>query len=438
MLPKVSYLLRVLFFYFLTLTVAAPAYNSTSSVENFAKNRSEAAVSGYRQATYFANWVIYGRKYHPQQLPASELTHVLYAFANLKEDGTVFLSDTYADLQKHYSTDSWDTEENVYGCIKQLYLLKKVNRQMKTLLSIGGWTYSERFAAATSTAETRAIFAATAVEFVKDLGFDGVDIDWEFPEDDTQAWNFVLLLEALRSALDQYAAAHADGHHFLITVASPAGPKKYNILHLSAMDAYLDAWHLMAYDYAGNFSDASGHHANLYPSASNSQATKFSTDRAVQDYVAKGIPASKIVIGIPLYGRSFVGTSGLGEAYSGVGSSNPKKGSWEDGVWEYKVLPKTGATMYTDSESGGTYSYDSSSNELVSFDTPAMASTKAAYIKSKGLGGAMYWEASADKTGEESIVTTVSNSFGALEQSQNFLSYPASKYANLAAGMLEQ
>ena len=79
--------------------------------------------------------------------------------------------------------------------------------------------------------------------------------------------------------------------------------------------------------------------------------------------------------------------------------------------------------------------YDSSAQELISYDTPAEASLKATYIKNNGLGGAMYWEASSDKSGTDSIVTTVFDSFGSLEQSQNCLSYPASQYANMVAGM---
>lgn len=329
------------------------------------------------------------------------------------------------------STTAWnDVGNNAYGCVKQLFKLKKANRNLKVMLSIGGWTWSTNFPSAASTDANRKNFAKTAITFMKDWGFDGIDVDWEYPADDTQATNMILLLREIRSQLDAYAAQYAPGYHFLLSIAAPAGPEHYSFLHMGDLGQVLDYVNLMAYDYAGSWSTYSGHDANLHANPSNPNSSPYNTDQAISAYISGGVPASKIVLGMPIYGRSFESTSGIGQTYSGIGS-----GSWENGIWDYKVLPKAGASVQYDAVAGAYYSYDQNSKELISFDTPDMVNTKVSYVKSKGLGGSMFWEASADKTGSDSLIGTSHRALGSLDSTQNLLSYPNSQYDNIRNGL---
>lgn len=172
------------------------------------------------------------------------------------------------------------------------------------------------------------------------------------------------------------------------------------------MDKYIDFWNLMAFDYAGGtFSNGTGYLANVYKSDTNPDATPFATDPAIKDYIAGGVPPEKIVLGMPLYGRSFANTQGMGEPFDGAG-----KGTWEDGNWDYSELPHPGATVHNDMDIIGSYGYDSNKDFLISFDTPQVQAKKADYITSNNLGGGWWWESSSDKTGADSLVQTVSES----------------------------
>lgn len=334
-------------------------------------------------------------------------------------------------MEKHYDGDSWnDQGHNAYGCVKQLFLHKKQNRHLKLLLSIGGWTWSAKFAPVAATDGGRRTFCSSAVTLMSDWGFDGIDFDWEYPASATEARDFVSLLRECRQQLDAFSAQNAGGYHFQITVATSAGPLNYDVMDLPGMDPYVDAWHLMAYDYAGSWDSTTGHQANLFVNPTNPMATKFSTEKAVSDYTARGVAADKIVLGLPLYGRSFEATTGIGQPYNGIGD-----GSVQSGVWWYKALPKPGAAEMFDETAVASYSYDPASKELISYDTIKSADRKVDYLRLKGLGGAVYWEASGDRSDDGSLVVHVAKAMGPQDDAMNLLSYPKSQYDNIRAGL---
>ena len=314
---------------------------------------------------------------------------------------------------------------NVYGRVRQINLVKRANRHIKVLLSLGGSGASENLALAASTEASREQFATTAVQLVTDWGFDGVDIDWEFVTTEADRANVVLLLKATRQAFDDYATQNAPGYHFLITYACPAGAQNYQLLDMARMDPYIDTWNLMAYDYSGSWSEAATFHSNLY--GEPAVDTAISTDDVIAYYLSQGIAPAKLHMGLPLYGHVFEGTQGLGYPFSGVGPGE----DGQAGFWIYKDLPKAGAVESTDTTAVAAWSYDSTTKELIAYDSPESAQLKANYIQEKGLGGAFFWEANQDHTDSRSLVCVVAESFSSLDSALNLIDYPTSKYDNI-------
>ncbi|OZJ02116.1 hypothetical protein BZG36_04733 [Bifiguratus adelaidae] len=386
-------------------------------------------------AGYFVDWAIYARNYNVVDVArqSDKLTHILYAFANLQQDGKVILGDAWADTDKHFDAsltvdgkgDSWnDSGDNLYGNFKQFLLLKKQARHLKVSLSIGGWTWSTNFSAVAADPAKRHVFVSSAMEMLINFGLDGIDIDWEYPKDANDAENYVRLLYDMRYALDNLAQQQQTSR-YLLSCALPAGASNYNLLKLKEMDRYLDIFYLMAYDFHGSWDQVSGHQANLY-------GGDVSVDKAVSDYIARGVPPHKIVMGCPMYGRAFSNTDGLGRPFSGI-----PQGSWEQGVYDYKVLPKDGAQVMHDPQSGATYSYHAGNRELVTYDTVDNILAKADYINQRQLGGAMFWELSGDApSGPTSLLDAIHRGFhGAIDTTPNHLNWTGSKYANVKNGL---
>ncbi|GAA5811219.1 hypothetical protein MFLAVUS_004650 [Mucor flavus] len=411
----------------LTIGWYQQAMNQLPSLKDSDSNDSN--DSSYIIAGYFINWGIYDREYNVVDLQAEKLSHILYAFANVNRDGTVLLGDPWADTDKKFPKDQtidgvqdpWkENDDELYGNFKQLALLKKKYRHLKVSLSIGGYSWSSNFSTIAASSESRAIFTKTALTHLQNLGLDGIDIDWEFPEDVVDAENYVLLLQEMRVALDQYQKKYSD-QPYLLSVAMPCGPQNYNLLQLGEMAKYVDIFYLMAYDFAGEWDAKIGHQSNLYGGPLN-------VDQAVTDYEKAGVPSKKIVMGLPMYGRGFSNTNGKpGSSYRGV-----PDGSWDKGSFDYKDLPTKGSKEFLDQEKGASWSYNEETREFVTYDTPAVTQLKCEYIKQRQLGGAMFWELSADGSGERSLLQTVYQHLGAqLNSVYNHLIYPLSSYSNI-------
>lgn len=186
----------------------------------------------------------------------------------------------------------------------------------------------------------------------------------------------------------------------------------------------------MSYDYTGSWNPRSGHQANVFANRANTASTPLNTDDAVRHYETQGISGQKIVIGLPLFGRSFNGTSGLGQNYTSVGTGGP-----QPGVWYYRDLPKPGARESFDEVAKATYSYDPRTHELISYDDVRSTEFKARYVRDRRLGGAFFWEASGDRAGRGSLVNTMSRALDWPDRTPNNLRYPTSQYTNIRLGM---
>lgn len=334
---------------------------------------------------YYAGWAGYSG-YTPANIPAGEVTHVTYAFANIGSDLKIALGDSAIDPSN----------------FTRLNDMKKAHPAVKTLISVGGWTWSGRFSDVALTDASRTAFADSIVAFIKKYGFDGVDIDWEYPgggglsgnvsrpEDKT---NFTLLMAKLREKLD--VQGNLDSAHYLLTFAGAAGTSYANSVELSKLAGYVDYATVMTYDmhgaWVGSYTDFN---APLYTPSGTSPNYKWSDNAAIQLWIGKGFPANKITMGVPFYGIRFTGVknanNGLFQSFTGGGSI-----PYDQIVSTY--LNSSAYVRRYHSEARVPWLFNGST--FISYDDPQSIAEKAAYIKSSGIAGAAIWELSENADG---------------------------------------
>ncbi|BFU46095.1 glycosyl hydrolase family 18 protein [Krasilnikovia sp. MM14-A1004] len=372
--------------------------------------------SGKNLVGYFAEWGIYGRNYHVKNIvtsgSASKLTHILYAFGNTT-GGQCSIGDSYADYDKAYTAadsvdgvaDTWDAGA-LRGNFGQLRRLKKLYPNIKVIWSFGGWTWSGGF---TQAAANPTGFADSCYNLIKDSRwadvFDGIDIDWEYPNacglscDASGPASYDKVISALRNKF---------GNNFLITSAISADGSNGGKLDAADYKSGIDKLNLvfpMTYDYFGAFSPQG-------PTAPHSPLTSYAgipqqgfwSDAAIQKLKSKGVPSSKMLLGIGFYGRGWTGVTQTAPGGTATGAA---PGTYEAGIEDYKVLkgscPATGTV-------GGT-AYAKCGSNWWGYDTPQTVGGKMDYVKQQGLGGAFFWEFSGDTSNGE-LISAMRNGLG--------------------------
>jgi chitinase len=330
---------------------------------------------------YYTSWSV-NKGFTPDQIDAARLTHVNYAFANIGPDLRITLGYPYTDPKNFALLNS----------MKQLY------PGLKTLISVGGWTWSGLFSDAALNDYARANFADSCISFIKQYGFDGVDIDWEYPvggglpsnihrPEDKQ--NFTLLLQELRRQLD--AQGSADGKHYLLSIAGGIGSSYPSNVELSLIHPFLDYASIMSYDIHGTWDKYTDFNAPLFLNDDPSPQYKWSVSSGIYDWYRAGFPLNKLNMGIPFYGYLYSSVNnannGLFQPFLGASSID-----FSQILSDYISQPSFVRFFHPQSKAPWLFN----GSIYISYDDPESIRYKTDYIKYYSLGGAMIWELSED------------------------------------------
>lgn len=317
------------------------------------------------------------------QIDCSKITHLNYAFAGISSDLKIKIGYPLIDPDN----------------FAKLRDMKKHNPHLKTLISIGGWDWSGKFSDAALTEQSRATFADSCVAFIVQYGFDGVDMDWEYPvhggasgnirrPEDKQ--NFTLLMKALRERLD--ARSQVDGRPYLLTFAGGCTTAYPNDVELDKLSDLIDFANIMSYDFHGKWDARTDFNSPLYsvPHSPSLQIT-WSIDSTVNNWLNHGMQANKIIIGIPFYGVKYTAVTSADNNGYYQDFDTGWSISYSDIAAKYL---SQGMPRYFHPEAKVPWLFDGQT--FISYDDPESIACKVDYIKDRGLGGAMFWQLTQD------------------------------------------
>lgn len=359
-------------FFILGLALAVPIRGMTASAAP-----SEPVVAGY---VFPRNGVLQAGQIDPHGL-----TRINYAFARIAEGRMV--AGLAADA----------------GNLAQLTALRRENPLLTVLISVGGWLGSADFSDVARTEQSRQVFVGSVMDFLKLHDLDGLDVDWEYPgmagaghlfrSEDKQ--NFTLLLKELRERFNQ--ETKVTHRRLYLTIAAGASDEYLAHTEMGKVQKYVDAVNLMTYDYYEAGSDAlTGNHAPLFTNPEDPE--KVSADASVLAFEKAGVPAAKIILGIPFYGRMWGDVANVHHGLFQAGRPVP------DSYAPYSRIVETmlnhGFTRYWDSAASVPYLYSEEKHIFVSYEDPESIAAKCNYVLRHKLGGVMFWSYFDDTSGK--------------------------------------
>ncbi len=322
-------------------------------------------------------------------IDVSRITHINYAFANIRNGEAVF------------DTTKIDGKRLTPKDIVALNSLKTKNPDLKVLVSVGGWSWSKGFSDAALTEESRLKFAKSCAVFVDKYNLDGIDLDWEYPNQigagnthrPEDVHNFTLMLKAVREHLDLLSEKKGKNKHYLLAIATGADNAYVKNTELGEIHKYIDFLNIMTYDFYNGLHKTNGHHSNYKPSA-QPDFDMNSVVNAVDMHIDAGFPAEKINLGIPFYGRIWKGVKTDGEQI--LFNEAETVGMGIDYSDFHQNINSNGFTRFWDDKAEAPYLWNSAEKTFISYEDEESVKYKIEYLKNKGLAGVMFWEYSAD------------------------------------------
>ena len=326
-----------------------------------------------------------GAALQPGLVDARMLTRINYAFAGIK--GGRMVVGGPADAQN----------------FAYLIGLKSANPQLTVLVSVGGWLGSTNFSDMALTASSRRVFEESVMEFLAQYDLDGLDIDWEYPglpgagnpfrAEDKQ--NFTSLVKELRERFDD--RAKKTGRRLYLTVAMGAADEVIAHSEMRQVQKYADTVNLMTYDYYEAATDpTTGHHAPLF--ANPADPKKASSDESVRAFEKAGVPGAKILLGVPFYGREWGEVPDRNHGLFQPGKPIP--GAYAPFSAIDSTMLGQGFTRFWDDKAQVPYLYNTEKRIFVSYEDPESLKAKCSYVRSRKLGGVMFWEYFGDSQGK--------------------------------------